>query len=158
MMAKTLKTQSKLSIKVMLTSRCGNRTTVYLLSPRSRTFSRRPVLGDIDTEQCLHISYPLIIPHRLPSDSSSVPWASILLVPVSYVPVPVDTSWTFPSIIKEGEYGYPWYQQVANPCIDSTHLILVLTTLTLHNEHFNLLRPIDCCLKHGWKHRLELWG
>ena len=73
MMAKALKTQSKLSIKVMLTSRCGNHTTVYLLSPRSRTFSRHPVLGDIDTEQCLHISYPLIIPHRLPSDSSSVP-------------------------------------------------------------------------------------
>ena len=46
----------------MLTSRCGNRTTVYLLSPRSRTFSRRPVLGDIDTEQCLHISCPLIAP------------------------------------------------------------------------------------------------
>ena len=73
MIAKAVKTQTKLSIKVMLTSRYGNRTTVYLLSPRSRTFSRHPVLGDIDTEQCLHISYPLITPHRLPSDSSSVP-------------------------------------------------------------------------------------
>ena len=66
MMAKALRIQSKLSIKVMLTSRCGNRTTVYLLSPRSRTFSRYPILSDIDTEQNVHISSSLIA-SRFPS-------------------------------------------------------------------------------------------
>ena len=99
MMAKALKTQSKLSIKVMLTSRCGNRTTVYLLSPRSRTFSRRPVLGDIDTEQCLHISSSLIA-----SGKTHLLNPELLFPPTR---CPMDSSWTFPIVIKEGEYGYP---------------------------------------------------
>ena len=125
----------------MLTSRLVNCLTVYLLTFRSRTFSRHPVLGDIDTEQCLHISYPLITPHRLPSDSSSVPWASILLVPVSYVPVPADTSWTFPSIIKERECGYPSHQQIPTSCLrinwshSRLHLLFVMWELTSQFSH-----------------------
>ena len=66
MMAKALKTQSKLSIKVMLTSRLGNDLTVYLLTFRSLTFSRHPISSDIDTEQNVHISSSLIA-SRFPS-------------------------------------------------------------------------------------------
>ena len=58
----------------------GNRTTVYLFIFRSRPFSR----SHIGRYWYRTVSTYLVSLHRIPSYSSSVPWASILLVPIFY--------------------------------------------------------------------------
>ena len=117
----------------------GNRTTVYLFIFRSRPFSR----SHIGRYWYRTVSTYLVSLHRIPSYSSSVPWASILLVPISYgystellfysSRCPADISWTFARNIKERECGYPSHQQNSN-FLSPHRLISFLSSPHLTNE------------------------
>ena len=125
----------------------GNCTTDYLLIFRSRLFSRSHIGRYWDGTMSTH----LVSLHRNPSYPSSVPWASILLVPISYgysmellfysSRCPSDSSWIFPSIIKERECGYPSHQQIPTSCLrinsshSRLHLLFVMWELTSQFSH-----------------------
>ena len=133
--------------------------SVYLLIFRSRPFSRSHIGRYWDGTVSVH----LVSLHRIPSYSSSVPWASILLVPISYgystellfysSRYPADISWTFARNIKERECGYPSHQPNSN-FLSSHRLISFLSSPHLTNESLkrttcwfpgHMLRP-----KHVW--------
>ena len=131
----------------------GNRTTVYLFIFRSRPFSR----SHIGRYWYRTVSTYLVSLHRIPSYPSSVPWASIPLVSVSYgysmellfysSRYPADISWTFPRIIKERECGYPSYQQIPTSCLrtDSSHSCLRLTWQMSLSRELSVDSQVTCC-------------
>ena len=109
-----------------------------------------PILGDIETGQCQYISSPFIASHHThllyPEllFSSSRYSMELLFYSSRY---PADTSWTFPSIIKERECGYPSHQQIPTFCLHiySSHSCLRLTWQMSLSRELSVDSQVTCC-------------